>query len=102
MLTTGRVRPVFPSVRCNTGEAEVSSVGLAGSTFVFANTLAVPAHRIGFTMNSRRFHFPRFFMAQLLKNRFHGFMNVFKFFREGSVLQPSEFPPHRPGDSAAR
>ena len=58
MLTTGRVNPVFPKVRRNTGGTEISGPGLASSKSVLANTLAVPAHRIGFTMNSRRFQFP--------------------------------------------
>src|ERR1019366_10109084 len=67
MLTTGKDSPVFPSVRCTTGGTEVSGLGLASSKSVRASTLAVPAQRIGFTMNSRRFHFPWLFMAQLLE-----------------------------------
>src|SRR5580765_3253021 len=54
ILTTGKVIPVFPSVRCRIGPA--LSIVDARSTSVFPITLAAPAHRIGFTMNSRRFH----------------------------------------------
>src|ERR1035441_3626257 len=69
MLTIGSVIPVFPSVRCKTGPFAVGLTRLASSRSVCPNTVAAPAHTIGFTMNSRRFHSCRLFMTLLLKWR---------------------------------
>src|SRR5208283_1033759 len=68
MLTTGNVIPVLPSVRCRIGPFAVWLAGLASNRSVWANTVAAPAHTIGFTMNSRRFHSRSFFMTLLLRS----------------------------------